>query len=193
MPDIDNATRERILDTAAELFAAHGYDSVTLRDIGSAVGMKHASLYYYAPGGKKQLYVEVMERNFLRHRDGITAALASSDDLREQLRAVGRWLASQPPMDMSRVIYAVAQGIGEAEAARLATLAYNALREPLVAALQDARQQGHIAQRNLDMAALAYVTLIEVVHAAPIGMSKAQMNAYIDEVIDMLMNGWVGR
>ena len=42
----------RILDAAAELFSTRGYEAVTLRDIGNAVSIRHASLYHYAPKGK---------------------------------------------------------------------------------------------------------------------------------------------
>jgi len=45
------------------LFSKRGYIRVRLRDIASAMGMKHASLYYYAPAGKQQLFIEVVERN----------------------------------------------------------------------------------------------------------------------------------
>jgi AcrR family transcriptional regulator len=190
----DNDTYQRILDAAAKLFATRGYKGVTLRDIGDALGMKHASLYYYAPDGKPQLYRDVMERSFRRHREGITQAIAGAGDgVRAQLRAVGRWLVSQPPMEMSRVIHADAAGIGSEEAAGLSQLAYEALREPLVAALRAARADDQIALRNLDMGALAFVTLVEVVHAVPGGMSAGQMEVYLDELIDMLMNGWVRR
>ncbi|MCA9906333.1 MAG: TetR/AcrR family transcriptional regulator [Anaerolineae bacterium] len=190
----DNETYQRILDAAAELFARHGYEAVTLRDIGQALDMKHASLYYYAPEGKKQLYLDVMERNLMRHRAGIAAAIAgASDDLRAQLRAVGRWLISQPPVDMRRLIRVDTKGIGAAEAAHLSQLANAALREPLVAALGHAREAGLITLRNLDMGAVAFITMIEVVHGVQASGNKMPMDAYIDELIDMLMNGWLGR
>jgi AcrR family transcriptional regulator len=184
----------RILDAAAELFSAHGYEGVTLRDIGNAVNIKHASLYYYAPQGKQQLYMAVMERAFQRHREGITGAIAGAEpDIRSQLRAVGEWLVSQPPMNMSRVIQADTNALGADNAVRLSRFAYDALREPLVAALERARADGHIMLRNLDMGALAFLTMVEVVHSVPSGGSRMLMDAYIDELIEMLMQGWEAR
>lgn len=44
-----NETRTRLLDAADGLFSRRGHTAVTLRDIASKVGMRHASLYYYAP------------------------------------------------------------------------------------------------------------------------------------------------
>lgn len=190
----DNATYMRILDAAAELFSAHGYEGVTLRDIGNAVNIKHASLYYYAPQGKQQLYMAVMERTFQRHREGITHAIAGAEsDIRSQLRAVGQWLVSQPPMNMSRVIQADTNALGEENAVRLSRFAYDALRDPLVAALEQARADGHITLRNLDMGALSFLTMVEVVHSVPSGGNRMLMDAYIDELIEMLMHGWEAR
>lgn len=81
----NNATWLRILDTAEDLFAKRGFAAVKLRDIASAIGMRHASLYYYAPGGKEQLYIEVMDRVLRRHRAGLEHVIvAAGDDLREQ-------------------------------------------------------------------------------------------------------------
>ncbi len=71
----DNETCEHILKVANELFSQRGFAAVRLRDIAAAVGMKHASLYYYVPGGKEQLFIEVLERNFHRHREGLTQAI----------------------------------------------------------------------------------------------------------------------
>jgi AcrR family transcriptional regulator len=39
--------KEEILDAAAELFAEHGFDAVSLNDIAAAVGLSKATLYHY--------------------------------------------------------------------------------------------------------------------------------------------------
>ncbi len=38
-------TKRRIMDAALELFAAHGYDAVSVEQIAGAVGIKAPSLY----------------------------------------------------------------------------------------------------------------------------------------------------
>jgi AcrR family transcriptional regulator len=40
-------TREKILDTAQDLFIEHGYDKTSLRDIAEQLGITKAALYYY--------------------------------------------------------------------------------------------------------------------------------------------------
>jgi AcrR family transcriptional regulator len=41
------STRERILDTALELFTTKGYDGTSLRDIAERLGVTKAALYYH--------------------------------------------------------------------------------------------------------------------------------------------------
>lgn len=187
-----NDTRERILDVAEELFSRRGYASVTLRDIGNAVGIKHASLYYYAPEGKKQLFIEVMERNFQRHKQGLTDAIAHADGgLRQEMYAVARWLVSQPPIDMSRMVESDMSEISQSQAERLMALAYDAMRIPLVAALKQARANGEIKMSNDDLAAMALISLIQSVHTIPSQYVGNWRETIGLELVDMLMDGWL--
>ena len=54
-------TREVILDTAERLFAAHGVDGVTVRDLAREMGLTAPSLYNHFPS-KQALYDAVLER-----------------------------------------------------------------------------------------------------------------------------------
>jgi AcrR family transcriptional regulator len=190
----NNQTRERILDIADELFSKRGYTSVTLRDIASVIGIKHASLYYYAPGGKKQLYIEVMERNFLRHRQGLTEAIiGAGDDLRQQMYAVAHWLVSQPPVDFSRMHEADMLELGQEQAEKLMELAYDAMRIPIINFLEQAIKAGHIHLRDLNLAAMAFVSLIQSVHNVPAQYGDDVRQRIGIELVDMLLDGWLKR
>lgn len=56
-----NAKRDRILDTAEELFALHGYDGVSLRKIATGAGVDVALANYHF-GKKLDLFNAVFER-----------------------------------------------------------------------------------------------------------------------------------
>ena len=141
--------RERVLREAEQQFSERGYTAVTLRDIASALKIKQASLYYHVPGGKEQLFIEVVERTFLRHRKGLEhAIILAGPELRSQLRAVAIWLLSQPPMDLIRMTYSDMPIIDQEHARRLSWLAYTSMIGPIEAALVQAQQNGMIHHDN---------------------------------------------
>jgi AcrR family transcriptional regulator len=58
-----DTTRERILDVAAELFAEHGYDATSLREIAERMGFTKAALYYHFKS-KEEILQALMEPAF---------------------------------------------------------------------------------------------------------------------------------
>ena len=53
--------RERVVDTAVELFSKYGYASTGVQDIGDAAGLARGALYYYI-GSKEALLAEIHDR-----------------------------------------------------------------------------------------------------------------------------------
>lgn len=51
--------KQKVLRAAAECFARYGYDKTTLEDIGKAVGLNKASLYYYYKN-KENIFCDVI-------------------------------------------------------------------------------------------------------------------------------------
>jgi AcrR family transcriptional regulator len=60
-PERTNETVERILLAATRLFAAHGFDGVSTREIAAAVGLNVATVNYHV-GGKRELYSAILLR-----------------------------------------------------------------------------------------------------------------------------------
>jgi len=65
------SARNRIILSAAELFASQGYRRTTLDDIASAAGIKKATLYHYI-SSKEELLTEIYNRIL----DGVEAAVS---------------------------------------------------------------------------------------------------------------------
>lgn len=59
----DSGPRDRLLQAAAELFAARGYDGTAVRGIVARAGTNLNAVNYYF-GGKRALYLEVMRSQF---------------------------------------------------------------------------------------------------------------------------------
>lgn len=189
-----NETHQHVLDVAESLFFQRGYNSVRLRDITDEIGIKHSALYYYAPGGKEDLFIQVMERSLQRHRDGMEQVIVEAgEDVLNQVRAVARWLISQPPMNISRLGESDFRAISQENALRLSALIFDALRLPLTNALEKASQAGVVDIRNTGLAAITFVSLVEMIHADNAAYMQNLKETIIEQLIDMLMRGWLKR
>lgn len=73
-------TRRKLLDAAAQLFAAHGFHGTTAREIAERGGVNLAAGHYHF-GSKKDLYLEVLRGQFLQIQTTMAArgALPPSD------------------------------------------------------------------------------------------------------------------
>jgi AcrR family transcriptional regulator len=86
-PAVVSERREEILAIAAELFAARGFATTTVRDIADGAGILSGSLYHHFDS--KESMVDEILRRFL---DGVLAsyreAIAETDDPVDALRAL---------------------------------------------------------------------------------------------------------
>jgi TetR/AcrR family transcriptional regulator, regulator of cefoperazone and chloramphenicol sensitivity len=84
------ATREKLLKAAAEVFAETGYDGAAVREICARAGTNIALVNYYF-GDKLGLYTEVLQQSVRSsHVDAIRGALEQQGTPEEILRAVIR-------------------------------------------------------------------------------------------------------
>ncbi len=199
--DAISESRDRVLVAADKLFMERGFKAVTLRDIADAVGIKHASLYHHAPGGKKQLFVEVIERTLNSHYVGLTAAVQTSEDLKTSLYAVADWLLAHPPMDMLRMTQSDMVEFPADEVHRIGQLVQRSLLDPLRSVIDASIARGRITPVDSGVVAGGLLSLVEGIHAIPeiafahelskwYGRSRVDMARYL---IDVFLNGLLPR
>jgi len=82
----DLPTRDLILDAAERLFAAQGFTTTTIKQIGRAAGVNSALLYYYF-ADKDRLYREVLQRFVSRLVARTMAGSEGRGDPEARLRA----------------------------------------------------------------------------------------------------------
>lgn len=86
--DTNKRVRDRLLDSAEELFCEHGFEGASIRDIAAVAGCNIASVNYYF-GSKENLYVEMFRRYMSRllneHIENIRKAMNSEQPTLEQL------------------------------------------------------------------------------------------------------------
>ena len=62
--------RKQIIDEAFRLFARHGYDSATMRQIGSAVGLDKSSLYVHFKN-KNEIFEEIIKSELEQYEQNV--------------------------------------------------------------------------------------------------------------------------
>ncbi len=189
-------SRERVLGAAESLFNEFGYASVTVQDIARKLGIKAASLYYHAPGGKEELFVMVIERALLRHRQGIRTALeVSGENLRHQFQGIVTWFLSQGPLGFLRLLMSDLPGLAPENADRLRRLSDESLIQPILAVLDQAVARGEIgppAQPHLLASSL--LSMVDGIwYAATVQLPDKGPESLIDGYVAMLVDGLAPR
>ena len=154
--------RQRVLETAQALFHSRGYQAVTMKDIAQALGMRQASLYYHAPEGKEQLFVDVAIHSFQQHGLGLQVAIEEAGpDLEAQLLAAANWFASQPSMNLLGMMHADMPVLSPANADLLSEVAFRSLFQPLMQAFAAARARNERRPLQPDLLAGAFLALMD--------------------------------
>src|SRR3954465_9665989 len=126
-------TRQRMLDTAADLFHSQGYHATGLTQLITAGGAPKGSLYFHFPGGKEQLAAEAVQLSSQRTGALLEAILHDAPD---------------PATAIDRAIDALARFLTASDFQRgcpLATVALDAAAasEPIRAACVDGYSSWH--------------------------------------------------
>jgi AcrR family transcriptional regulator len=81
-----SATKDRIIDSSAELFRRQGYTGTGIKQILKAAQAPFGSLYHFFPGGKEQLGIEVIRSSGRVYIETFTAIASDAPDV---ITAVG--------------------------------------------------------------------------------------------------------
>lgn len=74
-------TRDRIVDTSAELFRRQGYAATGMKQIVAAAGAPFGSIYHFFPGGKEQLAAETIRRSGALYGQLLPAVFGPAPDV----------------------------------------------------------------------------------------------------------------
>ncbi len=182
--------KQRVLDVAETHFMRLGYNAVTLRDIADELGIRQASLYYHFPGGKEQLYIQVAERAFQRHRIGMEEAISTAGpELAAQLRAVAGWFATQPKISFAGMMHADMPALGSESAGSLSQSAYQCLFGPLRKIFIAAYDLGFSRDINPDVLAGCYLAILDGMAYSGARPGAPKRDKMLDEVISVLIDG----
>lgn len=79
--------RQKILEEALDIIVKEGFDALTMRKLGSRIGMTAPNIYNYYPG-KDALYISIVITGFEMLYKALSEAFYSSEDINERARAM---------------------------------------------------------------------------------------------------------
>jgi len=92
----DRETRQQILEVARELFLTKGYKGVSMKEVAEEVQVTSAALYYRFPGGKQDLFFNIIQKMLEDWTQGAILATAQSQGLQEDLIQLTQYLLTLP-------------------------------------------------------------------------------------------------
>ena len=87
--DPHDPTRRKVVEAAGEIFADHGFQDATVREICARAGVNVAAVNYYF-GDKAALYVEVLRESLCSARFDSPVSASPEDVLRGMIRGMCR-------------------------------------------------------------------------------------------------------
>jgi AcrR family transcriptional regulator len=88
-------TRQKILDSARELFQRQGYHATGLNQVLAEGGAPKGSLYFHFPGGKEQLAAEAVTLSARQLRETLVDLTARAPDIPTAVRTIAEVLGAR--------------------------------------------------------------------------------------------------
>lgn len=108
----DLSTKEKILETAAELFSKFGFAGTSIRDISKSCGVNISAISYYF-GGKSDLYWTTLEHTHIKGKIEAEKIIESTSSLDELLEKVFNFLLSDIDRMRTSIKLALSDGMPE--------------------------------------------------------------------------------
>ncbi len=190
----ESGSRAReIIDVATRLFARHGYDGVSVRDICSKLSVNFSIISYYF-GGKLGLYREVLRRQFAACAELFSQVAAQNLEPREEVtalcRAMDEWQAEHPHFS---ALVGRESGDPGAEFREVAREYEDRLGGRLVELIRAGQRQGRFKSSLRPESAGAVLGLLltgagAARTLAPASSHRAELN-YFDTIRDVFLEG----
>ena len=181
-------TRERLLQAAAEVFAARGYDGTRVADIAAAAGVSNGALYAHF-ASKAELLVAALRTHGRRQLADLFAA-DPDRSVTDLLLVIGRWLPRRRDAKGYLIVEALVAARRDAEVARLMR-DYVGERADWIAGLMRLAQADGDVDPSLSPNALAHFCLLLAMGSALVtpdlhGVSDDEWSAVLDRVISAI-------
>lgn len=194
----DRETRQQILEVARELFLSKGYKGVSMKEVAEEVQVTSAALYYHFPGGKQDLFFNIIQKMLEDWTQGAILATAQAQGLQEDLIQLTQYLLTLPMDRFSILARDIHENVLDHDAQRLAL---EQLQHVFVQHVTDLFQQAIDAgEINKEIPAEVLATMYEGMSISLLrsqylgigGVERYNAEQLADFVVSILLQGIAG-
>lgn len=187
-------TRQKILQTAGELFSQKGYSAISMREIAMACDLSKPAIYHHF-ASKEHLYMEVLQREVDRFLQALDEAAAQPGTTTERLQAVVRRYLNLLRQKLS-LLRLVLRDVGMVEEHLQEALFQRrgSLIRPIRQLLEEGVERGEFRPVNPTLAALSLMGTMNVFITRSVLLPDVQTGE--DEIlhtVDLFLNGLLPR
>jgi AcrR family transcriptional regulator len=183
-------SKEAVLDAAQRLIFQYGYSGFSMRDLAQQSGLAKATLYHHFQD-KREIFIQVLERDLATVRDCVADAAATPGDLTARLRAVITAFFELTTERGTMLFTILRQAVGlEREFVALMRSYRDELHRPIVALLNEGIASGAIRPLDSEMATMSFFGILQVFTGRHLLMGDLELDEQaVDFVLDLFLNG----
>lgn len=187
---------EKIVAAASQLMLEHGYHGTSIESVAAAAGVAKRTLYSRFPD-KRDLFVAVIERRRAQFLAPLSRIFAAGGAIEEQLILIGRhmldWALKPDTVAVKRLMVAEVERFPEL-AATLHDDGRDQTIDAIATILTAAERTGVLKMRDVRFAALQFLEMVMgpadiLAHYGRPACAGEQRKQYIDQVVDLFLNG----
>ena len=194
-PQPNTDTRDRILLEAERLFAAGGYDGVSMREIAEACGVTKANIYYYFED-KERLYLEVLQADMVALIHVLDQAARQPGSARERIAGVARsfWDLMRRKQSLIQITMRQFGGL-EQQLRGLVQRYQDEMVGPIQRVLEEGIRDGEVRPLNARLAAAALLGMLGVFVASYLLEITVEtgreglVDQTVDQTVDLFFDG----
>lgn len=187
---VSATTLTAIFNAAEELFVAHNYADVSMRDIARAADVSTGALYHHFPS-KEQLYCAMLTAYLGRVQEQTRAAIPPVGSCRERLRALTRVYLALPPAQR-KLMLLVRRDLNALQSSVRAEIvrAYQqAVPELVEQVLREAIRDGELKPQDARWLAWVYVGIVQTTLTDYAQQTLGDPDAQLDAALDIFLDG----
>jgi TetR/AcrR family transcriptional regulator, mexJK operon transcriptional repressor len=183
-------SKEAVLDAAQRLINQYGFTGFSMRDLAQQSGLAKATLYHHFED-KREIFLQVLERDLTIVRDRLAAAAAVPGDLRTRLHNVAMTFFELTSERGALLLSTLRQAAGMEQEFCLLMRSYrDQLHRPIVEVLVEAMADGTIRSIDPELATMSFFGILQVFTSRNLLMADIELDEKAaDFVLDFVLNG----